>query len=419
MKVLWLCNIVLPDFSQEFGIKRNPFGGWITGMLHELERRKDIDICLCFPIMDKARLKNGTCNGHVYYTFLCDMDAETYNAEMIEMFEEILEKSKPDIVHIWGTEYSHTGAMLQACSEKGILSRAVINIQGLVSVYSKHYLSGIPEEIQKFKCENGKSIEEEKIIFEKHGKCEIESIRMVRHVIGRTEWDRACVGTINPMVDYHFCNEILRDMFYKEAGTWRYEECHKYSIFVSQASYPIKGFHYLLEALSIVIRSFPDTQVYVAGADVLAEKQKHSYGFYLNKLIVQFDLADHITFLGNIMEEQMVRQYKDANVFVSPSTIENSPNSLREARMIGVPSVVSYVGGAYSGIDFGMDGFLYPHDEPVLLAYYINKVFENEDNLCMRFSENSVKKVLKENGAFKVADSNVAIYKEILEKDGM
>ena len=37
----------------------------------------------------------------------------------------------------------------------------------------------------------------------------------------------------------------------------------------------------------------------------------------------------------------------------------------------------------------------------------------------MRFSENSVKKVLKENGAFKVADSNVAIYKEILEKDGM
>lgn len=386
----------------------------MTGMLHQLEKREDVNICLCFPIFDSNRRKDGISNGHEYYSFLCDMDAETYSTEMVEAFEKILEKSGPDIVHIWGTEYSHTGAMLQACNAKGILSRAIVNIQGLVSVYSKHYLSGLPEEIQKLKCDSGMSIEEEKLLFEKHGKCEIESIRTVKHVIGRTDWDRACVEAINPEVNYYFCNEILRDIFYEKAGTWRYERCQKHSIFVSQASYPVKGFHYLLHALPIVVRKYPDTQVYVAGANILADIDTNPYAKYLEKLIKQFNLTDYIIFLGNLNEEQVIQQYKCANVFVCPSTIENSSNSLKEARFIGTPIVVSYVGGSYSELDFGVDAFLYPCDEPVLMAYYICRIFENKDSLCTIFSENSVAKVLKQNCPGKISECNVSIYKKII-----
>jgi len=414
IKILWLCNIVLPDFSDEFDIKKNPYGGWMTGMLHQLEKREDVNICLCFPIFDSNRRKDGISNGHEYYSFLCDMDAETYSTEMVEAFEKILEKSGPDIVHIWGTEYSHTGAMLQACNAKGILSRAIVNIQGLVSVCSKHYLSGLPEEIQKLKCDSGMSIEEEKLLFEKHGKCEIESIRMVKHVIGRTDWDRACVEAINPRVNYYFCNEILRDIFYEEAGTWRYEECQKFSIFVSQASYPIKGFHYLLEALPIVIGRFPDTQVYVAGTDILGGLNEKPYASYLKKLIEQFDLVNHISFLGNLNEVQMIQQYKKANVFLSASTIENESNSLSESKILGVPSIASFVGGVCNRINTCVDGFLYPHDEPALMAYYICKIFENKNDLCTQFSKNSVRRVLEENNPQQTAECNVQIYKTIL-----
>lgn len=413
IKVLWLCNIVLPDFSQEFGIKKNPFGGWMTGMLHELEKRDDVNISLCFPIIDKNRLKDGECNGHKYYTFLCDMTAEMYSIEMVEVFEEILEDSKPDIVHIWGTEYSHTAAMLQACARDGLLNRAVVNIQGLVSVCAKHYLSGIPEEYQKLKIGNKVSIEEERNLFKRHEKCEIESIRLVKHVIGRTDWDRACAEAINPTIYYHFCNEILRDIFYKEAGTWRYENCQKESIFVSQASYPVKGVHYLLEALPIVIRKFPNTQVYIAGANIIDTAEENPYACYLKKLMKQFGVTNHISFLGNLNEEQMVRQYRKANVFVSPSLIENESNSLSEAKIIGLPSVVSFVGGVCNRIESGRDGFLYPYDEPILMAYYICKIFENKDNLCKKFSENSVKKILNQNDPKRTAECTMKIYKKI------
>lgn len=413
IKVLWLCNIVLPDFSQEFGIKKNPFGGWMTGMLHQLEKRNDVDICLCFPIIDEKRLKDGKCNGHEYYTFLCDMDADTYRPEMVEAFEKILEDSRPDIVHIWGTEYSHTAAMLQACARKGLLSRAVINIQGLVSVYEKHYLSGIPEEYQKLKIGNKVSIEEEQNLFKRHEKCEIESIKSVKHVIGRTDWDRACVEAINPTIHYYFCNEILRDIFYKEAGTWKFENCQKESIFVSQASYPVKGVHYLLEALPIVIQKFPNTQVYIAGANLIDIAEENPYACYLEKLMKQFRLTDHVSFLGNLNEEQMIQQYRKANVFVSASLIENESNSLSEAKIIGVPSVASFVGGVCNRIEQGKDGFLYPYDEPALMAYYICNIFENKDHLCTKFSENSVKKVLNQNEPQKTADCTMMIYKEI------
>lgn len=320
----------------------------------------------------------------------------------------------PNVVHIWGTEYSHTAAMLNSCADKGILDRAVINIQGLMSSCAKHYLSGIPEEYLKLKIGEGMSLEEEKMLFEEHGRCEVNSIKMAKHVIGRTDWDRACVEAINPMINYHFCDEILRDMFYEKAGTWRYEKCQKNSIFISQASYPIKGFHYFLEALSVVIKKVPDTQVYVAGLDILAAVDENPYALFLYKLIKRYELENCIFFLGNLNVEQMIQQYRRANVFVCPSTIENSPNSLKEARIIGVPSVISYVGGSYSKIIFGEDGYLYPYNEPNLLAYYICQIFENKSNVCTKFSRNSVKAVLDQNDPKRTAECTVKIYEKII-----
>ncbi len=417
MRVLWLCNLVLPDFSQEFGIKRNNFGGWMTAMMYELEKREEINISLCFPIYDKSRLKDGSCNNHDYYTYLDNINAETYGPELIEAFEQILRKADPDIVHIWGTEYPHTTAMLQACKNKGFLNKVVVDIQGLVSVCSKHYLNGIPKKYRALKSGDITSMEEDKILFEKRGKYEIESIKMAYHVLGRTDWDRACIETINPNIQYYICDRILRTIFYEYAAKWKYKECKKHSVFVSQASYPIKGFHYLLQALPVIIEKYSDTHVYVAGKDIFNVEEKEPYAVYLEALMEQLNLREHISFIGKLDERQMIQQYLNANVFVSASTIENSPNSLSEAMILGVPCVASYVGGVYSKMTFNVEGFLYPHNEPILLAYYICKVFENKDNLCEKFSNNSVHKMLKIASPKHNTNRIVQIYREIESKN--
>jgi glycosyltransferase involved in cell wall biosynthesis len=101
----------------------------------------------------------------------------------------------------------------------------------------------------------------------------------------------------------------------------------------------------------------------------------------------EYGLENHITFLGYCNENQMKEQYLKSNVFVSPSTIENESNSISEAKMLGVPVVASFVGGVTGRIQHKVDGFLYQHDAPYMLAYYIREIFTNSE-LAKRFSEN-------------------------------
>lgn len=420
MKVLWLCNIVLPDFCEEFGLKKNVFGGWLTGMLAELEKVNGIEIGLVFPIIDPKRLKNGFHNKQRYYSFQSNMSQNSpvgYSTKMVNDFEEIIKDFQPDIVHIWGTEYSHTGAMVEACEKLNLLERTVINIQGLVSVHAKHYYAAIPEEYVSESTKSYKSIEYERNLFIERGKIEIEALKKVRHVIGRTDWDKACAKLINPNIKYHFCNEILRNEFYDYAEKWHYDKCNKHSIFVSQASYPIKGLHMLLEAMPLIIEKFPDAHIYVTGIDITCKDDNgeiRPYGSYLKSIISKYNLQDKITFLGRLNATQMCEQFLRSNVFVSASSIENSPNSVCEAMMIGTPVVSSDVGGVNSILTHKENALLYPYDAYYMLAYYVMEIFESEE-LAQKLSENGKlkSKILQDRG--RNCNQNIDIYYDILK----
>ena len=386
MKILWVCNIVLPDFSEEFGLRKYHNGGWMESMLHQLEKREGVEIAVCCPIIDAWRAKDGVKNGRRYYAF--PFSDHEYREKVKERFRVILTDYKPDVVHIWGTEYPHTLAMVNACEELEWLDRTVINLQGFASVCAQHYYADIPEEYRTMTVEEYPSIQENCEDFIFRGRYEIEALKKVRHVIGRTDWDEACTRRVNPEVQYHFCNETLRDEFYQNIGEWSYDACEKYSIFVSQASYPIKGLHYLLKAMPEVLRNYPDTHIYVGGINVM---QPHSngkiqpYGQYILKLIEENHLAGHITFLGQLDAHEMVEQYKSANVFVSASTIENESNSLSEAVLIGCPIVYSLVGGVISRANI-LGKCAYQHNAEYMLSFYISQIFAKKELLpsCMK-----------------------------------
>lgn len=382
LKILWLCNLVLPDFSQEFGIKRSNFGGWMTAMLHELERKEGINISLCFPIYDENRLRNGACNGHNYYTFLDNINAEIYNVKLVGIFKQILEKEKPDIVHIWGTEYPHTLAMVNACEEMGLLDNVIVNIQGLVEPISLYYLDHIPKNYLDKENEHGNSLRKEQEKFKIQGIYEREALYKVKHVIGRTDWDCAWIRHINSNITYHYAGEILREEFYNIKHNWSYDACKKHTIFVSQAGYALKGFDYLLHALPDIIKDYPDVHVYVAGANPMEFDQRTGtispYGNYLRYIMDETSLQNKITFLGQLDVQQMIKMYLSANVFVSCSRIENSPNSVCEAAVIGVPIVASFVGGIKSLAEEMTNIYLYQPGAEYMLTFYIKKIFAKD-----------------------------------------
>jgi len=396
LKVLWMCNIILPDFSEEFHVKKNSAGGWMTGMLHTLQYCTGVEISLCFPIIDESRMKDGECNGYRYYSFFRGNPGKPYTYctnRMTDDLERIVKTEKPDVIHIWGSEYPHTYAMVRVCEKLKILDRIVINIQGLVSICQKHYFADLSEQVTRLKLEGGCSIEEDRQTFEKNAAFEINSIKKIENVMGRTEWDKACIYAINPQCRYWFCNEILRDEFYNNAEKWSFEKCEKHSIFISQASYPIKGFHYLLEALPIIKGCYVDVMVYVAGSNVI-DNDKSAYGLYIKQKIIEYGLQSQIVFLGSLAESEMISWYLRTNVFLSASSIENSSNSICEAMLLGVPVVSSFVGGIGSLIRHGENGYLYPVNDTALLAYYVMDLFRDERK-CYFFSKMGSDKMRK------------------------
>jgi len=389
MKVLWLCNIILPKIAEANGLSAPPTGGWLTGLSEDLAKADGFQLVVCFPHRGGAVLR-GRTEAYAYCSF-CP------GADNSEAFERILKEHKPDAVHIFGTEMKHSLDMVQACRRCGLADRTVISIQGLISVIAQHYCAFLPRSVTKryslrdfLKHDN---ILQQQSAFARRGEHEIAALRGVRHVIGRTDWDRACVERINPAAQYHFCNETLRASFYE--GQWSPERCQKHSIFVSQCSYPIKGFHLMLEAMADVVKEYPEAMLYTTGKDPrggsLQDKLRQTYySKYLAKLIRKYGLEKHVQFLGQLDESQMCDRFLRSNVFVSCSSIENSPNSLGEAMLLGVPAVSSDVGGVKNMLCHGEEGFVYQADAPYMLAFYIRQLFK-DPQLQMRFSENARK----------------------------
>ena len=121
----------------------------------------------------------------------------------------------------------------------------------------------------------------------------------------------------------------------------------------------------MLEAMPEILKKYPDARVFVAGNSLvsygtLKEKLKISaYGKYLRRLIRENRLQDKVVFPGRLNAEQMKEQYLRSSVFVCCSAVENSPNSLGEAMLLGMPCVGAEVGGIPSIFTGGEDGILY------------------------------------------------------------
>jgi len=101
-----------------------------------------------------------------------------------------------------------------------------------------------------------------------------------------------------------------------------------------------------------------------------------------------FNLKQCIIFTGILNEKQMCERYLKSHIFVCPSSIENSPNSLGEAMILGVPCVASDVGGVTDLLKHREEGFVYQADAPYMLAHYVCEIFSN-DELALQFSKKS------------------------------
>lgn len=382
MKVLWITNILFPEaetmLSGSGDLKAS--GGWMLGAAKALSENEGISLTVATVSRKVQRLTKLEGQRMDFYVLPLGKGNLRVNADYVPYWKRVRDEVRPDIVHIHGTEFSHGYAYMQACGCEGV----VISMQGLTSAIATYYYYGMTKSdifrnITFRDILKGSILHDQKK-FKRRGVYEIEMIKHAHHIIGRTSWDRSRVWAINPQVQYHFCNETLRPEFY--SGEWSYQACQKHSIFLSQAGYPIKGLHQVLKAMPLILRHYPDTVIRIAGGDITAsgtfmEKLRlGGYGLYIKRLIKKYHLGGKVSFVGMMNAGQMKQEYLQANVFVCPSSIENSPNSLGEAQILGVPCIASYVGGVPDMMRGNEENF-YRFEEVEMLAEKVCRVFKD------------------------------------------
>lgn len=391
MRVLWLCNIMLPMVAEKLHVESNVKEGWITGILTRLikeGKNSGITLGIAFPANENLARFHDVYVVHNMpvecYGFYENMEkTEQYQPDIEQRMEEIVNQFQPDIVHVFGTEYPHALSMARVFPHS---DRLLVGIQGVISWYGEQYLADLPKEVYKSRTFRDiirkDSILQQQEKFLKRGDMEIKTTRIAGNITGRTVFDKAFSESVNPDAVYYSMNETMRSCFYE--GEWSLEKCRKHQIFISQADYPIKGFHYLLQALPAVLKEFPDTKVKVSGNKILRQGNPinrlkiSAYAKYLKKEIKKYGLEDKIVFLGKLPAEQMKEQYLECHTFVCPSVLENSPNSVAEAMLLGTPVVAARVGGIPSMITDCKDGLLYTGGNTEELAQTLIRLWKDE-----------------------------------------
>ena len=384
MNVLLVSMVKFPPLCDFLHEKRPTNCGWIYSSVKSLLNISS-DVHLGVVVGDKVVKLCHYIVENIDYYVVPVKDLGKCTKSMIRCCKTVIDEFQPDLIHIYGTEHSMALAMAKANMKKYPI---LASIQGLASVIERYADGYLPEHCKFFNVTfydfyRGTFLLRLKHVFKKRGNCEEQVIQLLTHITGRTTWDKVHVLTVNPSLNYFHMDETLRENFY-HGRKWSQNTCKLHTIFVSNSIEPIKGAHNIVKALPIILRRFPDTRVYFVGKDVFSQDIKvrlslSGYNLYLKRLIKKLHVREHVSFLGTLSAEEMKEAFLSAHVYVLPSAIENSPNSLGEAQLLGVPAIGTYCGGIPDMISDRETGYLYRYSEYEMLAELVIQVFSNID----------------------------------------
>jgi glycosyltransferase involved in cell wall biosynthesis len=422
MRILWITNNPISDFIPE--IKGTPAlgGSWIMALANALVNNGDYTKLAVVTNIPGGKFQKLVKNSITQYCIpLAKRNGLIINdlyPELVDDYQKVIDDFAPDIIHIHGTE-RYFGLL----ATRGHLNKpVVISIQGIITSYYDYLLGGIPESTLKQKrslknlisggvlnqrkqYKNYRSIEEEILTHNTFWFC-------------RTNWDRSQVLRFNQHAIIFQGEELLRSPFYETE--WDLKNVKKHSIFISSGTVPIKGFHVLLEAASILRRKYSDLMIRVpldgTRFDHLSIVSSNDYELYLNDLIRKLDLRKHISFLGKLDQHQMAATMASSHVFALPSFNENSPNSLGEAMLVGTPSVVAPVGGVPDIVENNVSALYANAGDAALLAYQIERIF-NDNYLALRLSAQAKETALKRHDIQSTIHQYQNAYGDILARE--
>ena len=413
IRVLWFANT--PGLSAGYLKISLAAGGWISALQQAVEAVPECRLGFVFytgqamapfeygktwyyPVRPLGRSKRkrlvNRINGRV--------EAD----ENLPGFLRAIEQFKPDLIHIHGTEFPF-GLILREVREIPV----VVSIQGNLTVYREKYFAGLSlPGLWKGWRTGYPFYGADYKIWGRRMEIEQEILRGTRFVFGRTDWDRRIAGVLAPDAAYFHVNEVIRPKFY--GLDWAVGKRGAVPLFFTTSSPSIyKGFETIIDTARVLIGNGVAFEWRVAGlkADdplvrLICEDRK------IDRLE-----ALNIRLLGTLSEEGVADQLLVSDAYIQVSHIENSPNSVCEAMLAGVPVIASFAGGTGSLLKDGLHGVLVQDGDPYVLAGAMREVLEQpEKHATMAAEGRRVAQRRHDPGA--IVTAMLERYREIIQK---
>ncbi len=407
MRVLWFVNNPSNFRKQKGGYNGC---GWISSMENAVSKNEEIDLKVSF-ILDDERFC--ITQGNVSYypirpkkenlirllynsiNFDTAFSLDTYNYYLCQM-QKIIAASKPDIIHVFGSE--NIFGLVSQITDIPI----VLHIQGVLGPYLNAFLPPFESWLTYiFKDRNILSVYKrcrDRYHILRGANREAFILQNIHNYIGRTEWDYRITKLFNPEANYYYGGEILRQPFYTD-------ECRsipsKLKIVSTISAPKYKGFDLILKTVNLLLAKGNIDFVW------------HVYGNVTYEVSEQ--VSKYVVLKGVVDAESLKNDILTATVYVHPSYIDNSPNSVCEAQILGCPVIATNVGGVSSLIDDSENGFLIPANDPYQLAFLL-LLLDSDKHLNENIGIKGREIARKRHNINDIVDSILDTYNSILEK---
>ena len=234
-----------------------------------------------------------------------------------------------DVIHVHGTEMQ----LATSLKEAQVPTPFIISMQGILSLYKDK----LPRKLSK--CF---------LYWSLASRYEKQEVRHSPYFFCRTDWDQHFVRHIHPDASITLCWEMLRPEFFQ----YRHPFNGKGILFMGGDN-PLKALTLCLKVFGHLVVRHPDLRLHIVG-------NVHAAAY--RRLIQRIDSrplsTDNVRFHGSLDAAGVCRLYTECFCLYHPSLIDNSPNSVCEAQVAGLPVVATRVGGVSSLIDDGKTGLL-------------------------------------------------------------
>ena len=136
-----------------------------------------------------------------------------------------------------------------------------------------------------------------------------------------------------------------------------------------------KGHIDVIKAISRLIKQYPNICYNIVGSGPFLKS--------IEEEIVNYDLSKNIHLLGKVSDEELIKQYKNSDIFVMPHKLLNNgdtegcPTVFLEAGTYHLPVVGGDAGGVSDAILHNITGFICNHEKEDDLYEYLLRLIED------------------------------------------